>query len=173
MTQETPVQAIQELLDKQEIVEALSRYSRGCDLIDADLIRSVFLPDAIADYGPRFWGTGYEFAEMIERVHPGFESHAHHIDTVTITVGEGTAGSEAYAAARLRKRSVDGTATDYIVEGRYLDRWKRHGGVWRIAHRRFLLTMDESRVVEGSASPGEAPRDASDPSYEILRRSWN
>ncbi len=55
------------LLAKQAIAEALAAYCRGMDLID-DLARSVFHPDAVADYGAMFSGTGYEFGAFIEQV---------------------------------------------------------------------------------------------------------
>ena len=43
--------AIDELLAKQEIRDALMRYSRGIDLLDPDLVKSAYHPDAYDDHG--------------------------------------------------------------------------------------------------------------------------
>ena len=42
---------VQELLDKQQIHEALMRYARGVDRGDAALICSAYHPDAVDEHG--------------------------------------------------------------------------------------------------------------------------
>ena len=54
--------AIDELLAKQEIRDALMRYSRGIDLLDLELVKSAYHPDAYDDHGT-FKGNAFEFAE--------------------------------------------------------------------------------------------------------------
>ncbi|MEU4839505.1 nuclear transport factor 2 family protein [Nocardia testacea] len=157
-----------QLLDKQEITETLAAYCRAMDRIDVELARSVFHPDAVADYGAMFTGTGYEFAEFIAAVHPGLETHIHHLGSISITVDGDTAGSEAYVMARLRSRGADGTLTDIISHGRYVDRWQRRDGVWRISHRRYLHALDETRTVPAPLFPVGGSRDRTDPAYDVL-----
>ena len=43
--------ALRVLLDKQEIHEVLMRYCRGIDRCDAELLHSVYHPDATDDHG--------------------------------------------------------------------------------------------------------------------------
>ncbi len=57
----------------------LADYVRGADRIDVELIRSVFHPDATADYGAMFRGTGHGFADFIGSVHPGMDTHHHQL----------------------------------------------------------------------------------------------
>ncbi len=169
VTGDIPSGQIRELLDKQAITEQLSAYCRGVDRIDLDLIRSVFHPGAIADYGTMFTGTGHEFADFIGQVHPPMSAHSHLIGSISITVSGDIAGSESYVLARLRFTGADALATDTVTQGRYLDEWQRIDGIWRISHRRYLHTLDETRVVERPMMEPSGTRDGSDPSYDILR----
>ena len=159
-----------DLLAKQEITEVLVAYCRAMDRIDVELTRSVFHPDAVADYGAMFTGTGYEFADFIATVHPGLETHVHHLGSIAITVDGDTAGSEAYVLARLRSRDPDGTRTDIISHGRYVDRWQRRDGIWRIGHRRYLHALDETRTITAPLFPVDGARDRTDPVYDVLEQ---
>jgi len=156
------------LLAKQAIAEALAAYCRGMDLIDGDLARSVFHPDAVADYGAMFSGTGYEFVAFIEQVHPAMEAHHHQIGNITVTVDGDHAGSECYVNVRLRSRTPDGILQDTRSSGRYVDRWERRDGTWRIRHRRYLHHLDESTPVTSPGFPATGRRDREDPSYAAL-----
>lgn len=158
---------IAELLAKQQISEALSAYCRGVDRIDVDLARSVFHPDSVVDYGDMFSGSGYGFIDAIAEVHPAMETHVHQLGSITIVVDGDRAGSEAYVMARLRVRNDDGVS-DTVSHGRYVDRWERRDGTWRIIHRHYLHALDETRPVEGEGFPPRGTRDRSDPSYLVL-----
>ena len=66
-----------------------------------------------------------------------------------------------------RAKEKDGTETDRVVFGRYLDRWARQDGRWLIAERKCIVDMSNTL-------PGAAPwltvngrRDRNDPSYEL------
>lgn len=160
--------AVQDLLDKQAITEKLLDYCRAMDRIDLDLARSVFHPEAEADYGAMYTGTGYGFADFIGQVHPPMKAHSHHLSNVRITVDGDRAGSEAYVVVRMRTAGTDGALTDLVSHGRYVDRWERRDGTWRIAHRHYLHTMDDSVPVNRPMFPTAGSRDREDPSYEVL-----
>lgn len=157
-----------ELLDKQAVYEALASYARAMDRIDLDLGRSVFHPDATVDYGEMFAGSGHEFIEFIGEAHPAFEVTDHHIGAASIVIDGDRAGSECYATVRLRSRAEDGSASDLITHGRYVDRWERRDGRWRIIERRYLHTFDEVRSVERTMFAPTGARDLTDPSYGVL-----
>lgn len=159
---------IASLIAKQEITEALGAYCRAMDRIDLDLARSVFHPDAIADYGAMFTGTGYEFVDFIGAVHPAMEAHVHHLGSISITVRGDAAGSEAYVLSRLRSRTEEGGISDIIAHGRYVDRWQRRDGVWRISHRRYLHILDATQTIDAPMFPAGGARDRTDPVYEVL-----
>lgn len=164
-----PETTLETLIAKDAITEALAAYCRAVDRLDMELGRSVFHEDAVADYGPMYQGTGHGFMEFVRAAHLSMQTHGHHIGGITIRVDGDLAGSECYVIARLRMASPDGTLTDIVSHGRYVDRWERRAdGVWRIAHRRYVHTMDERRLVEGASFPTAGSRDRDDPSYDVL-----
>ena len=55
---------IDELISRHEIYEVLTRYCRGVDRCDVELIRSVYHEDAMDDHG-MFKGLGVQFAQWI------------------------------------------------------------------------------------------------------------
>lgn len=165
-----PDTTLEMLIAKDEITEGLAAYCRAVDRLDMDLGRSVFHEDAVADYGAMYQGTGYGFMDFVRAAHLTMQTTGHHIGGITIRVDGERAGSECYVIARLRMASPDGTLTDIVSHGRYVDDWERRAdGVWRIAHRRYLHTMDERRTVEAASFPTTGSRDADDPSYDVLR----
>lgn len=160
---------LETLIVKDEITEALAAYCRAVDRLDMELGRSVFHEDAIADYGAMYQGTGFGFMDFVRAAHLTMQTHSHHLGGITIRVDGDRAGSECYVIARLRAVALDGALTDIVSHGRYVDRWERRGdGRWRIAHRRYVHTMDERHPVASATFPTTGRRDREDPSYEVL-----
>ena len=159
---------LQELMDKQSIAERLLDYARGVDRIDRKLILSVFHEGAHLDYGAMFVGTRDEFADFIGVVHSAMEAHSHHLSNIYISVDGDRAGSETYVLARLRSRGPDGTLSDTVSSGRYVDQWVRQGGLWCIFHRNYLHCMDSTEAAGAPGYPATGDRAVSDPSYGVL-----
>ncbi|MQY20950.1 nuclear transport factor 2 family protein [Nocardia macrotermitis] len=170
MTDKLSDEQLAQLFAKQEITERLAAYCRAMDRIDLDLARSVFHPDAVLDYGAMFTGSTDEFAEFIGAVHPAFEGHVHHLGSIGINVHGDEAGSEAYVISRLRSRMDDGTFSDFVSYGRYVDEWQRRQGIWRISRRHYLHVLDETRPITAPAFPAGGSRDRNDPVYGALER---
>ena len=128
--------AIDELLAKQEIRDALMRYSRGIDLLDPDLVKSAYHPDAYDDHGT-FKGNAFEFAEHVMVGLSNLTCTEHFLGNSHIEVDGDRAYSETYHVAYHRiPASDDGVATDFTWGGRYVDVFERRdGGPWLILHR--------------------------------------
>ncbi|WP_310531281.1 nuclear transport factor 2 family protein [Novosphingobium sp.] len=160
---------LQELLDKQAITEVLYRYCRGVDRGDVALLASVYHDDGIDDHG--FWkGLGKDFAVFINGMllESGSGNCQHMISNVLIELDGDVAFVESYSDA------VRDTGTHReSVQTRYLDRFERRLGEWRIAHRlvvRDLHHMEERRPIYSDEewnirSPGR--RDRLDPVYRL------
>jgi hypothetical protein len=156
---------LQVLLDKQAITEVLYRYARSMDRLDRDLGYSVFWPDAVADYHEQmFQGTGHGFIDMVMEAHPYFLSHSHQFSNILITVDGDIARSETYADVTLRRQDEQGGFIDIRNLGRYVDRWERRDGEWRIIDRKYLHDFDETNPSGGDFQT-TGRRDRSDPSY--------
>ena len=167
--------AIQELLDKEAIRDALVRYCRGVDRGDADLICSAYHPDAEDDHGfSRFTGetVGPVLVERLRIRSP--RVYMHHITNQLIELqSPDRAASETYFTVWISMER-EGTHNVLHAIGRYLDRFERRNGEWKIA-RRLVITEHTQVLPPGDEVPASRPEslgrgDREDPSYEILRR---
>jgi hypothetical protein len=159
-------QRLQELLDKQEIVEQIYNYGRSMDRLDMELGKAVFHPGAKADYGEQIYvGDGYGFVEMALKGHENYIIHSHQFSNILIHVDGDTAKSETYGDVTLRHRDSDGVLHDARNLGRYIDRWERRGGAWRISDRKYIHDMDQTGPAVGAMFETIGKRDPSDESY--------
>jgi hypothetical protein len=161
--------AVDGLVAKQEITEAIYRYCRGLDRMDRRLALSFWLPGGTADYEPWYRGTGEGFVDWVFEAHAGVVNHAHQIHNVMIELAGERAASESYFTATLRLEPKAGRLVDRIVRGRYLDRWARRGGVWGAQHRQAIQDIESvSDVRVTGKTDGRGRRGPDDPSYDLF-----
>jgi hypothetical protein len=136
-----------EIEDRYQIEEVLRRYCRGVDRGDAALIRSVYHPDATDDHGG-FKGKGVEFADRVVEI---LNRHAlatqHHLSQTSIRFEGDMAYTETYVTAYHRIER-DGIAVLEIFGGRYVDRFEKRSGEWKIAHRTVVYDWSRINPVE-------------------------
>lgn len=165
----TPDQ-LQSLLDRQAIWDALMRYTRGVDRLDAELIRSAFWPDAHDSHG-QMDGDVEQFIETWMPTQARREAcqhavHNHHVELDGTGEHRG-AHAETYFQVAIRNAGSD---TLELVGGRYLDHWTHRAGEWRIQTRLVVLdwqcVTDASRMDRRLSMSHRGSRDAQDPSYE-------
>jgi hypothetical protein len=124
---------IEIVVAKQSVYELSCQYCRGLDRLDAELLRSVFFEDAYCEYG--FYNG--RPAEFIDYAMKALESHTanhHMIGNALIEVEGSEAFGEIYFRAYHKLESESGFQ-DLIIAGRYIDRYERRDGVWKIAYR--------------------------------------
>lgn len=173
--------ALQELLVKQQITEVLYRYCRGLDRMDWAMSYSVWHEDATALYGGLYEGLGRGFVDWVMKLHEGMVGHSHQITNILVEVGPDatTATSEAYVTVRLRTHNHEGALVDILGSGRYCDRWTLRDGTWAIQHRQYVGDLTTSIPVPPATQAGklapagdvrrpESRRDRDDPSYQFL-----
>jgi SnoaL-like domain len=122
---------LQALLDKQEIHERLTMFSRGMDRFDHACYSAAFWPDGVMAAGP-FVGTPEECWQWAVPMHEAGQILTHHsLLNCTIDIEGDEAHTETYYifVARNRDESV------WQAGGRYIDRFERRNGEWRIAMR--------------------------------------
>ena len=142
------------LAAKDAIGDTAKRYCRGIDRCDADLVKSAYHADAYDDHGT-FKGNAWEFAELatqaLRRYKATMHANMNHLIT-DVDLGAGTATGELYTVA-YHLREDAGRQTVDIWWGRYLDRYTRREGDWRIAHRvcvhewTMQLPIDQAMVI--------------------------
>lgn len=132
------------LLDKQEIEEVVLRYCRGIDRRDFDLVRGCYHADAHDHHGS-FSGTVDEYLAWVDKLTARYRWSMHLIANMLIDLEDsGSAGGssqsteiaacETYGVSI--HRSDDPKPYMNLATGfRYLDRFEKRDGVWRIAER--------------------------------------
>jgi ketosteroid isomerase-like protein len=162
---------VRELLDKQAIHEVLMRYCRGVDRRDAELLRSTYWPDAWDNHG-LFAGTRDQFVDwVIPFLQENFSVSIHKIGNELVEIRGDAAYSESYFTGYY-ELVHDGRPHTRMSCGRYVDRFERRQGEWRVARRTVVgdwgrLDPLESPTVR-SNNGGHYP---DDPVY-ALRASY-
>jgi hypothetical protein len=197
MTMTDSEQLLREVADKQAIERMLSRYCRAVDRCDVELLKSVFHPDGTSqDLGPAL--NAHEWAEaVIPALKAMFDSTMHHIAQLDIELDGDRATSESYYTAyhqvsgergdltaflgsaraeTLRADAEPGQGFEYVGAGRYLHRWERRNGEWRMTERVTTFEFNTVRLRSiGAAGSvmGDMPeihrRDRRDPVYAYMR----
>jgi hypothetical protein len=166
--------ALQGLLDREAIRECLYRYCRGIDRADEDALRAAYWEDATDCHGA--WnGDAAGFIDQALRKLREGGRRVHQVNNIAIELrGDVAAVESAFLALQA---SASSPRRETFLCGRYVDRFERRRGEWRIAARTVVydwieerdrpeLAQDDptlfgSRQPNGSAAP-------SDPIYRLL-----
>jgi ketosteroid isomerase-like protein len=151
---------VQELLDKQAINDVLVRYCRGVDRLDGDLILSCYHPDAVDDHG-RYRGTPQGLVDWLKSSAPNIQFMEHKLSNVFIDLQGDVAFVECYSAMHLQKGELFAEGL-----GRFIDRFERRDGEWKIAHRRVTLEYATPELGYDADDFAPSRRDRTDPSYD-------
>jgi len=167
-------EVLDELASRAEITEVVLRYCRGIDRCDEAMLRSCFHPDARHRHGG-FEGASVDFCTHALALVAQVEFTHHQLGPVSIELDGDVAFTETYFTALHRFGTVPPPGgrphEDRFSGGRYVDRFERRGGVWRIAERRGI---SEWMRYEAASDRGfyDAPadqrgkRDRTDPVYK-------
>lgn len=155
------------LMDKDAIWECALRYTRGLDRLDESLVRSAYWEDAVTCHGPvngsfdDFWAWWFPLQHDREACQHFALNH-----TVDFESPD-TANAETYFVAAIKEHAADSVE---LLSGRYVDRFEKRGGEWRIAIRVLVFdwqaTGDASEMSRRLAHNHRGRRDTRDISYE-------
>ncbi len=176
---------LQRLADRMAIQEALHRYARGIDRRNWDFLASVFHPGATVDQGD-FKGTIEDMIALVKQRHAAIEQSAHLLTNILIEFdSQDGAVVETYYLAYLRNAHLpamvriallgpdagEAGKIDMRSLGRYIDRFERRDGKWKIARRVCIAeTLTGQAVPDGaSLSPAwvMASRDPDDAVWKM------
>lgn len=135
-------EAIDKVVSHQAIVELGCRYVRGVDRGDPETLLSAFHEDAAivsgAFNGPvsRFPA---EIGQLLEQVSPRV---AHTVTNHWIEIEGDAAVGESYVIAYQQIAGEE--PQDVMTGGRYIDRYERRDGEWKISHRTFVMDWSTS-----------------------------
>jgi len=133
--------------DRQAIHDVIVRYCRGVDRSDADLVSAAFHDDAIDNH----FGVDLPFREAIGTLKaarsgstapPSKTTSMHNLCNILIEVDGDVARCESYVVVVVRIPQDSGAAIDWMHAGRYIDRFERRNGDWRIACRTVVYDLE-------------------------------
>jgi hypothetical protein len=166
---------LQALLDREAIRDCLVRYCRGIDRADEAALRSAYWDDATDCHGAWNGSAAGFIAQALERLRQGGR-RVHQVTQVAIELQGDVAAVESGFFALQAPAAKP--AQETFLCGRYVDRFERRQGDWRIAARTVVYDWIEERerpelacddaALFGVRRPvgAAAPRD---PVYQLLR----
>ncbi len=171
----TVSQLKEEWADREAIRDCILRYARGIDRVDEAMLRSAYWPDAIDEHAGLYSGPATAFIDRAVRDLPGGDDTMHIVANILIRIEGPAAKAESYYYAIHRSKG-DGPARDTIGAGRYLDRFEKRGGEWRIAHRVVAIDWfreypdagDWTKGPFGLGDAGRGKKGSEDRSYSWL-----
>jgi hypothetical protein len=168
---------LQLLIDKHDIYEVMCRYMRGVDRFDAELMRSCFWPDATAVFpltiDSAFRGQYSDYARIDEETWKPYTAQQHYLCNLLIEVNGDEALGEAYQFSFYWKVPGDDPMLNSQNSGRYIDRYERRDGEWRIIHREFIRNFSFPITPMGFGTPESgwplSSQSRNDPAYHTLK----
>jgi len=146
-----------DLAAKEEIRQAMARYSRGIDRRDEELLKTVYHEDSTDDHGWGLQAGGWDIAALVRRDGKGFPDEwkltSHFLGQHLIEVDGDEAVSEVYFVST-NTIEHDGSDFHQVSSGRYLDRWERREGQFKIAHRQVIYDWWRTDI---NATPWPGP----------------
>lgn len=137
--------SIEDALAKQALHDLVMTYARGADRADEAMLASVFHPDADVVTGV-IDGKAPDYArDVVAMVRSNLRSTFHSVANEYYEVSGEKAVGESYVIAHMIAAGDEETET--LTGGRYLDRFEKRDGVWKIAHRTFVLDWSMTRPV--------------------------
>jgi SnoaL-like protein len=136
-----PDPLLEALQSRAEITEVVLRYVRGIDRCDEEMLRSCFHPGSRHRHGS-FDGLSADFCGFALEVCRKVAATHHQLGPVSIELQGEVAFVETYFTSHHRFGAEPPPGgqphEDRFMGGRYVDRFERRDGAWKIADRRGI-----------------------------------
>lgn len=162
------------LIDKDDIRDLLYSYSQMVDRGDYSKVLELYHDDATDEHGINPSGSVKEFLEVLKPIYDRTSGIHHIIANSYIRVEGDYAEAETYFNSHQFGPEKDNEHWNIYGGGRYLDKFVRKNGVWKIQHRRlvtdWLVRSKEEDALAGAWAKNmyKGQGDGSDPSYSFL-----
>lgn len=176
---------LKRLLDERAVERLMTLYCRACDRVDAELLHSLWWPDAVVEHPP-FHGPAKDFCDLAIGFLAINKATLHQLGNVIVEVDGDHAHLEAYFTGwhRIPKGDLGGDLLareafagldpsvewDVFMGGRYIKWAERRGGVWKFTRQiGFVEWERRERAVEGGvADLSPARRGKADPLFRPM-----
>lgn len=156
---------LEALSDRQRIGDVVKRLARGTDRLDRALMILCYHPDGFDDHNA-FRGSAPEFADWVCEVLAMYVATHHVVADPLIRLDGDVAHVDTYCEAH-----HVGVDSDMVLGLRYLDRFERRAGEWRIARRvcafdwTYTVPFDPAHRIPFHDDYTVGRRDGGDPGY--------
>ena len=179
-------QDVADFLERERIRYVLNMYARGVDRREWSLVADAYHTDGYDDHGG-YKGDIPGLIAWLKRRHETIEQSMHFLGNCTVElVSEAVAIAETYCVVYQRygedaRETIDlWVGKESLPSGaklmaelvcRYVDRFERRGGHWRIARRTVVMEEVKASIEPVRLRPGYAlsSRDRSDPLWKVPR----
>ena len=164
----------EQLVARAQIYDVLMQYMRGVDRRNMDLVRAAYHPDATQTnpyLAPGEWGSVEELITLMNRNAVHIPMSMHFLANVVYEfAGDDIAIVESYLMAYQTHREARGEGFRQ-TGSRYLDRFERRHGNWKIAKRVLPLSFIRPLAPAGDqilfTNPVLSTRDTDDPLWSL------
>lgn len=163
---------LEQIEAKQALQQLNARFSRAMDRMDRCLMVSLWTDDAEIDWGPHK-GSAKPFVIAATSPDEHLERSFHSVSTEYFEVDGDTAIGEV-SVIIVSIVLENGAKIDRLVGGRYLDRYRKEDGQWKIARRTFVHDWNMNLPSSANLEEGmfakflKGKRDKTDPSYQLF-----
>lgn len=169
-----PKFSLNELSDRQEILDLIAKYCRAIDRADYVAVRAVYAHDG-TDLHTGFDGSADEYVAWVESRTSSFTGTMHTIGTHLAEIQGDRAFAETYGTAHHWGEPSNDPTLNFNSGFRYLDTLRRDPDGWRIVSRIAVrewtqITAGLLTRPEGSGAVGV--RGPSDPYFEARARAF-
>ncbi len=152
-----------DLVARRDVYAVLTRYCTALDRADLAMMQTVYWPDGVDIHGIYSGNAGEFVPFIISEITRYFEMGTHCLLNVDIKVDGDVAVSESYLysvcrvradmmepllgsryAAHWGGRGLDAGKELFVMAGRYIDRFERRNGEWRIFKRQVVMDWNDS-----------------------------
>lgn len=165
---------LETLLDREAIRDCLFLYCRGIDRLDEKALRAAYWPDATDNHGA-YKGTASGFIDMALVKLQQAGRMVHQISNILIDLHGNVAAVESYFAAYQEEKDANGQAFETMLCGRYVDRFEKRNGEWRVAARTVVYDWQRKTNLPNELTPDSfglrqptGGRQPNDPVYALL-----
>lgn len=140
---------IQDMLDRNDLLELVNRYARGLDRCDVDALHDVFFDDAQVDMISHA-GSARDFVVItLEALRENAVMSSHLTSNSIFEIEGDRAIGESYLIS-WSVMKADGQPVPATHIGRYLDRFERRDGVWKFIYRKVIIDLSLlSKISDG------------------------
>lgn len=154
----------QEAASREALRHLVAAYGHGIDRRDYGLVLSLYHEDATDDHTPYYSGSAKGYVEWLPSMMANWRATSHVMLSALYVIDGDRAEGE--VVARAWHLTHDGTR-QFVAWGRYADRYLCRDGIWRFAHRSFILdhaedlpanagdTFGSDGVATGRAGPDD------------------